>query len=37
MTTKAWIFMLVTWGIIAFFTIKFFAMVLKAPMRDDDD
>jgi hypothetical protein len=35
MTGAAWTMMIVTWGIIAFFTGKFFWMVLKTPPRDE--
>lgn len=34
MTTAAWILLVITWAIIAFFTTKFFWKVLKAP-RDE--
>ncbi|MGQ0552765.1 MAG: hypothetical protein ACT4PU_06050 [Planctomycetota bacterium] len=33
MTTEAWTFMLVTWSIVVFFTVKFFLKVLKTPPK----
>lgn len=37
MTTAAWIMMLLTWGVIIFFTGKFFWMVLTIPPREDHE
>ena len=31
MTTGAWVMLLATWTIVIYFTVKFFAMVLKKP------
>ena len=33
MTTKALIMMLCAWGVIIFFTVKFFIKVLKTPQK----
>lgn len=35
MNTEAWIYMLTTWAIVAFFTGRFFLKVLKTPHRDE--
>lgn len=35
MKTAAWIMMSITWGVILFFTGKFFWMVLITPPRDE--
>ena len=35
MTASAWTMLAVTWAVIAFFTVKFFLAVLRAPSRDD--
>ena len=37
MTRAAWIMLLVSWGVILFFTGKFFWMVLKKPQRENKD
>lgn len=37
MTTAAWIMMLLTWGVIIFFTFKFFWKVLTIPPRDENE
>ncbi len=37
MNDTALTFMLVTWGVIAFFCFKFFIKVLRTPPRPDDD
>lgn len=34
MTTGAWIMMLLAWGTIAFFTVRFFLKVLKTPPKE---
>ena len=36
MTLAAWIMLSVTWGIVLFFTGRFFWMVLKTPPRKED-
>ena len=36
MTTGAWVMLGVTWGVILFFTGKFFWMVLQTPPRPDE-
>jgi hypothetical protein len=33
MTAAAWAMLIVTWGLIVFFTVRFFWMVLKTPTR----
>jgi hypothetical protein len=35
MTTAAWLMLMVTWGIILYFTGKFFWMVLQTPITPD--
>lgn len=35
MTSAAWGMLLITWGVILFFTGKFFWMVLTTPSRDE--
>lgn len=37
MTGAAWVMMLVTWGVIVFFTARFFWMVLTTPHPEDLD
>ncbi len=37
MTSSAWITMLITWAVIAFFTIRFFLKVLTTPPKDEPD
>lgn len=37
MSTEALTFMLATWSVVAFFTIRFFLKVLKTPPREDAD
>ncbi len=34
MTGAAWTMLLLTWAVIAFFTVKFFLMVLRKPPQD---
>ena len=36
MTGSAWIMLIVTWGVICWFTFKFFWMVVNTPERPDD-
>ncbi len=31
MTTSAWIMLIATWGVVIFFTARFFLMVLRSP------
>jgi hypothetical protein len=35
MNSTALVFMLSIWGVIAFFTLKFFIKVVRTPPRDD--
>jgi hypothetical protein len=35
MTTSAWIMLVATWSVVAFFTVKFFLGVLRTPPRKD--
>lgn len=35
MTTPAWIMLVVTWSVVAFFTVRFFLAVLRTPPRDE--
>lgn len=35
MTASAWTMLAVTWGVIAFFTLKFFVAVLRTPPEDE--
>jgi hypothetical protein len=35
MTAAAWTMLVITWGVIAFFTLKFFIAVLRTPPRGD--
>ncbi len=35
MTAEAWITMLCSWAVIAFFTIRFFLKVLKTPQEKE--
>jgi hypothetical protein len=37
MTTAAWLMLAVTWAVIAFFTLRFFLAVLRAPPRSETD
>lgn len=37
MTTEAWTMLLVTWGVIFFFTGKFFWKVLTTPSRNEPE
>lgn len=37
MTAAAWVMMLLTWGVIIFFTGKFLRMALRKPPRGDAD
>jgi hypothetical protein len=34
MTGSAWLMLGVTWGVVIFFTAKFFLMVLRTPPRE---
>jgi hypothetical protein len=34
-TGRAWLMLVLTWGVILFFTGKFFLKVLRTPRRDD--
>jgi hypothetical protein len=34
MTTTAWVMLAVTWGVIAFFAVRFFLKVLRTPPRE---
>jgi hypothetical protein len=36
MTTNAWLMLIVTWGVVIFFTTRFFLKVLKTPPRDEE-
>ncbi len=36
MTGAAWAMLIVTWGVIIFFTLKFFLMVLKTPPPQEE-
>lgn len=36
MSGDAWIMLVCTWGVIIFFTARFFFLVLKTPQREDD-
>ena len=35
MTTPAWIMLVATWSVVAFFTVRFVLGVLRTPPRDD--
>ena len=35
MTTQAWLMLGVTWGVVIFFTARFFWIVLKTPIRPE--
>lgn len=37
MTTGAWIMLVLTWGVICYFTGRFFHMVLTTPPKPDGD
>ena len=37
MTTAAWITMLLAWGVIIFFAVRFFLMVLRKPGGPEGD
>ena len=37
MTTAAWATLIVTWGVITYFTARFFIMVLTKPPKSGDD
>ena len=34
MTRGAWAMLILTWGVITFFTVRFFVMVLRKPPTD---
>ena len=36
MTTGAWIMLVPTWGVITYYTIKYFFMVLRSPMKEEE-
>jgi hypothetical protein len=35
MTTSAWVMLTVTWSVVAFFTARFFLVILRTPMKRD--
>jgi hypothetical protein len=35
MTRNAWLMLIVTWGVVIYFTARFFLRVLKTPPKDD--
>ncbi len=37
MTTPAWIMMLLTWGVVLFFTGKFFLMAMRKPPGNGEE
>lgn len=37
MTAQAWVTLLLTWAVIAYFTGRFFLKVLRTPPRDESD
>lgn len=36
MTTAAWVMLVITWAVIATFTVRFFLAVVRTPPRDGD-
>ena len=36
MTRSAWLMLIVTWGVVIFFTARFFIKVVRTPPRDGD-
>lgn len=37
MTSSAWLMLTITWGVIVYFTARFFLKVLTTPQRSHDD
>lgn len=37
MTGSAWAMMITTWSVIAFFTVRFFVLVVRKPAGDHDE
>lgn len=36
MTRNAWLMLIVTWGVVIYFTARFFLKVLRTPPKDEE-